>query len=168
MATNLKKINFMSESRYNSLPTKNDDELYAVDIDNKFNSLESGINGLENSKANTSLNNLTTAGKEVATKASFPGSTKRTQLTFGATGTTYTAPADGYFYARLAGGGLATYLILYNQSSAMYSVDKANSARHECNVWIPAVKNEVVVLQYATQNNPTLQTIHFLYAEGES
>ena len=66
--------------------------------DSDENLVISSTGGGGTSGADTSLSNLTAAGKEVAATMSMPSSVKDELSTSGASGSQYTAPADGYFY----------------------------------------------------------------------
>lgn len=113
--------------------------------------------------ANTALSNITSAGKNVCANMPMPSSTK-TALTIGASGTTYTAPADGYFDIRL------------NITSGGYiSVDyPGTSWVHSCvsgfqgTVLLPVSKGVVIALAYSNRDAQSYEHMNFIYANGAS
>lgn len=109
--------------------------------------------------ADTSLSNLTNAGNIVGAGLGMPSSTY-TDLTIGADGTQYTAPANGYVnFACLAG----TMLQLYNLTagSLFSSVQVANSSA--LGIWLPVKKGDIFSI-YSIVTTPL--RLRFHYAEG--
>lgn len=90
-------------------------------------------------------------------------SNKYINLTLGASGTTYTAPANGYFCHIGTFGTTAGYVLLDNTNTKLitqsYGGNNVNS-----HVYLPAKKGDVVK---ATYNNTKSGAIYFVYAEGE-
>lgn len=81
-------------------------------------------------------------------------------LTTGASGTTYTAPADGYFAASFTLSSAAGYgLLRANEISAIAT--RGNASATYC--YLPISKGTVCTLSY---NNSTVGTVLFIYAEG--
>jgi hypothetical protein len=116
-------------------------------------------------KANTVADNFSTAGKAVLAGMGMPGN-KRIRLTLGASGTTYTAPANGYFCFR----GKATA----DMQFAYIGDDDYNKIGYQCTVartgdWIvastPVAKNETIIVDY---NIGAETTLDFIYAQGEN
>lgn len=124
----------------------------------KGNNLLAGLPDISG-KANVSLDNLSSAGDIYGSKLGMPSSAY-TDLTIGADGTQYTAPANGYVnFACLAG----TMLQLYNKSSSelFSSVVAANSSA--LGIWLPVKKGDIFSI-YSVVTTPW--RLRFHYAEG--
>lgn len=125
-----------------------------VEIDNLATDLST--------KANKDFSNVTSTAKEIMSKASMP-SDRVIQLTIPPSGTTLTAPADGWY---LFDTGSATWACL---ATANYRVVQ-NSAGNtvDSTPFIPVKKGETVQVDYASSLNT--QAYHkgfkFIYAEG--
>lgn len=126
-----------------------------------------------NSKADTDLVNLTPQGKSLVANYAMP-SEKYVDLEFGASGTIYTAPANGWFYAR---GGTATTANGYHDISlsvggttvltAIYvSMGHLMSGNTVVYALVPVKKGQQVTLSYYTSLTRE-KLIRFIYAEGE-
>lgn len=127
---------------------------------------DSVLTTLLDAKADTSLSNLTTTGEAVVPHLSMPGST-RTALTVGASGSTYTAPADGYFYAQGKGAASSTnthtYIELKTQTQGV-SQGVYGASAYGYKVYIPVLKGTEVTLDY--QASVTNLSLVFIYAKG--
>lgn len=122
---------------------------------------QQGLSG----KADTNLGNLSTAGKALASGLGMP-SNRYIDLTLGASGSTYTAPANGYFCLRGNNGISGDFHIsFYNQTANFRQTVSGNSYADWVSTYIPAKKSDVVNLLY---NNLTAASHSFLfiYAEG--
>jgi len=84
-------------------------------------------------------------------------------LKFGATGTSYTAPANGWFYFKRASDGTNTSLSLENNTKG-YMVETTTSLANP-SILLPVVKNDVVRMWWI--NGATDNVLRFYYAEGE-
>ena len=95
--------------------------------------------------ADTSLSNLTDAGDIVAANASMPSATYD-DLTLGASGSTYTAPANGYFaiYAQTSG---TNFQIRMLNDTAGYCVSQRTQSQY-CDFILPIQKGHVMSLSY--------------------
>lgn len=119
-----------------------------------------------NLKANTNLSNLTAEGKSLASGLGMP-SDRYIDLSVGATGTDYTAPANGYFALHgVAVGGASTYIELINISKA-HELGSCQQAVFNggLRVFVPCLKGEVV--RYYN-NNARVDHFRFYYAEGDN
>lgn len=110
-------------------------------------------------KANTDLSNLSADGKDIASGLGMP-SNRYIDLTLGASGTKYTAPANGWFAVRVPFTGNQA-CSLSNANSLLGSQCTANGG------WtgytsIPTNKGDVITLLY----NCTPNLFRFVYAEG--
>ena len=113
-------------------------------------------------KANVDMNNLSTAGKAEVAGLAMP-SDKYIDLTLGASGSTYTAPADGYF--GILGISTAAYghLNIVNLFGWLrFSMQKAQ-AQQTGGGFVPVNKGATVLLEYASMN---IEKFRFVYAQG--
>lgn len=132
-----------------------------IDIDNIATDL--------NNKADKDLTNtvgaLSSSAKEYFTKISLPSS-KYINLTLGASGTTYTAPANGYFYInKVAGVSSHTYIDLQNSTSGFSC--RSNSITSTLTtqaVLLPVRKNDIAKVTYNVEG--TTNSFKFIYAVG--
>lgn len=124
-------------------------------------SQESISNGLGYIPASVDLSNLTATGKEKAANLAMPSSS-HIDLTLGASGTTYTAPADGYYcyYGHINNG----YLHFGNLTASVYSMFQFNGDSGGASCFIPVQKGQIVAANYANIVSTTF--FRFVYAEG--
>ena len=119
-----------------------------------------------NGKADIDLGNLSNAGKIVASGLGMP-SNSYDDLTLGASGATYTAPADGYFFLHKSSGTISSaYLVGYNADASDY-YDIAwgpNFAADDLSLVIPVKKDDEIIIYYTA--NGTTKNFRFIYAEG--
>lgn len=123
--------------------------------------------------ANTDFSNLTDTADIYIAHAAMPSDTYEA-LTWGATGTTYTAPADGWFYAqaRFTGAVGAHYILLSTSGtgmairSGMYNANTATVVTDQIN--LPVRKGATVTLNYGSASGQTMDNnyIRFCYAVG--
>ena len=106
--------------------------------------------------------NGTTGVKQSITNWSFPSATFDT-LTFGASGTAYTAPADGWFCCRRISDGSATGVTLVNESAGGLIVEATTNVAAP-SIFIPAKKGDTVRLYWV--NGATSNSLTFHYAVG--
>jgi len=116
-------------------------------------------------KADVGLGNLTDAGKIVSAHLSMPSGTYDL-LTLGASGSTYTAPADGYFmlYAEY-GSGTGVFFDAFLASCGYIGFRhyfSSSSSAGRC--FVPAKKGDVLSLYYSGTLANT--EFRFVYAEG--
>lgn len=115
------------------------------------------------SKANKGLDNLSDDGKSMVAKLSSP-STRKEAVTVGASGSSYTAPASGYFsFITTNTASVNNYTYLYNTTTGVNSYAMANAAIAAAG-FVPAKKGDSVTLYYS---NSTIDTFYFIYKEGE-
>ena len=127
-----------------------------------------------NNKLDLNANNLDTAGKSLISGLSMP-SNKYIDLTLGESGSSYTAPANGYFSVGGNFGNVNGYFTLALWDNAishtlLASEAKANSSDYGCFCWIPVKKGDKVFAYYnyspfssTTSGTPFFM---FIYAEG--
>ena len=100
--------------------------------------------------------------KNVIAHQSMP-SNRYTDLTLGATGATYTAPADGYYTIAKAATALGQYINMINGSNGICADSVATGAM-DCRVFIPVSRGDVVTINYTTAG--TTGVFRFVYANG--
>ena len=107
-------------------------------------------------RAKTNFDNITMVGTSSSAGWAMP-STTYVSITPGASGATYTAPANGFFHA-VCGAAI--------QVANLRSLLSANSPGTSVGggaCWVPARKNDNVFINYSTTD---YLTINFVYAEG--
>lgn len=113
-------------------------------------------------KVDLDAGNLSNAGKSLLSGFGMP-SDNYESLTLGASGSTYTAPANGWFYFGKVSGAAKKYIELKtdNLGIQMHSVD----TNDYMTIFIPVKKDDVVYINYNATGNTTY--LRFVYAEGE-
>ena len=96
-----------------------------------------------------------------AAAASMPSS-RYVELTLGASGSTYTAPADGWMYLQMAYVA-DKYVDIYNRTSGTGYIMSAASASTSLRTMTPCRKGDILSIQYTAT---TVQIFRFIYAEG--
>lgn len=92
-------------------------------------------------------------------------SSKYIDLTLGASGTTYTAPANGWFFVNKKGNALHQYFWLQNNTKMIALRSScSDGATDNCLVLIPVEKGDIVQAIYTTAG--TLVRFRFYYAVG--
>ena len=114
-----------------------------------------------NSKADVDLSNVNVSGTSIASGWSMPSS-RYIDLTLGASGSTYTAPANGWFFLSKTAGSDFYYANI--NSIKMYDFRDAyrTSPLTPC---IAVLKGDVVTVDYNATG--TTNYFRFVYAEGE-
>ena len=133
--------------------TKTDIE---VDIDNVVSDL--------NGKADTNLSNIDNQAKILMSGMGMPSGTY-TELPLGASGTTYTAPANGWFTAKILNPIQWSNFSLYNTITLLgytlvFTTNHGTADYHKLS--IPAKKGDIIKVQYTG----TLDKLIFIYAQG--
>ena len=121
-------------------------------------------NGVINSfKPYTSFSSLNWNDKGIISNWSMP-SNIYSDLTFGASGSTYVAPANGYFMllCYIPAGGICQ---LFNETSFVSHV--AAAAPQDASLWLPVKSGAVVTLNYSGASlAQSYNFFRFYYAEG--
>lgn len=125
-----------------------------------------GLNAsLFDGKLDTTAQNLTSEGKKALVGLPF-ASTRHDTLTLGATETTYTAPANGYFVINKTSSGSGQRLAFINRTSdTQYSVFSTGNGQALA-LSIPAAKGDVVEVRYTL--GAATNVFEFVYAIGET
>ena len=117
-------------------------------------------------KANTSLSNLTAEGKSLVSGWSMP-SNRYIDLTLGASGTTYTAPANGWFFVSKKSTAATQEFVFENKSAANFSVNQESvTANRTIRLTISAKKGDNIYSYYTLGGSTDY--FRFIYAEGEN
>ena len=114
-------------------------------------------------KADTDLGNIDSDGKAVISNFAAPSS-HYDDLTLGVSGSTYTAPADGYFYLLKIASGTYQYGNLKNQSNGMIISSYPHDAGFGATVMLPAAKGDIVSCSYTVGG--VTSVFRFIYAKG--
>lgn len=113
-------------------------------------------------KANVEMDNLSASGKSLVSGWSMP-STRYIDLTLGASGSTYTAPANGWFQID---GGSKSGNKWANISNGIYSMASTSiSGVYNAKFLYPVKKGDIVTISY-TLNTDNI-VFRFIYAEGD-
>ncbi len=112
-----------------------------------------------NGKADTDLTNTTNTGYIKMAGASMP-SNKYINLTLGASGTTYTAPANGWFCVNT--GNVAGSVTIYNANLGMGTMSPAISGWGGGVAFLPVKKGDIVTIWYSNG----AEIFRFVYAVG--
>lgn len=118
---------------------------------------QQGLSG----KADTNLGNLSTAGKDLASGLGMP-SNRYINLTLGASGSTYTAPANGWYCLKKQANGNGQSLSL--QTSKIQVDGNATVNGNYVGLILPVVKGDVLTVYYTLGGN--IVDFRFIYAEG--
>lgn len=126
-----------------------------TDIQVDIDEIATDLNG----KADVDLTNVNNSGSSLSASWAMPSSTY-TILTTGASGSTYTAPSNGYLVARGTASASGQYLELVAEN--VDSLIHSSAAVLDIAVFIPILKGKIATLYYSTAT----PTVTFVYAEG--
>jgi hypothetical protein len=91
-------------------------------------------------------------------------SSKYTELTLGATGTQYTAPANGWVSLNKVCGGSGQYINMTNKANGMSIAFVAINSNNTLACYLPVQKGQVFTVGYTASG--TTNHFRFIYAEG--
>lgn len=117
-----------------------------------------------NGKADVDLSNVNVSGTSLASGWSMPSS-RYIDLTLGASGATYTAPANGYFYLQKIATSTTQVLLMVNNSK-IGSIFTTNDTNKGVQSYIPVSKGDTLSVTYSLGGATTI--FRFVYAEGEN
>ena len=117
---------------------------------------------LFNGKVDLNAYNLSSIGKSFVSGLPMPSS-RYEDLTLGASGTTYTATDNGYFWLRKTVD--SSDYIIFELDSGMSIRSTRPSASSDSDIFIPCRKGGTVKVSYT--GSGTLKYFRFIYAEGE-
>lgn len=134
-----------------------------TDIQVDIDEIATDLNG----KADTDLTNTTNQAKILMSGMGMPSDTY-IDLTLGASGTTYTAPANGYYFIdKIGNSGQYLELGVYdtNTENLLYEVSLYSSASAtNLRTTIPILKNNVLKIWYNVSGSTV--RFRFIYAKG--
>lgn len=146
------------------------DTVIAPNISNAANKSLSNLDatgqGVINGKADVDLTNCTNVANIKMAHNAMP-SDNYIDLTLGASGTSYTAPADGYFYISKQAGSDWYYFELEindNNGNFLYAGWNSDYRNSPCACFVPIKKGnicKVIYNAYGVTNN-----FRFIYAQG--
>ena len=123
-----------------------------------------GLNSeLFNNKLDLNANNLDTAGKSLISGLGMP-SNRYIELTLGASGSTYTAPANGWYLLSLHNGSANTYSYMNNITSNNVVGGSILVGITEQRL-LPVKKGDSVMITYGAIDAQD-KVLRFVYAEG--
>lgn len=115
-----------------------------------------------NGKADTDLTNVTDTGYIKMAGAGMP-SNKYIDLTLGASGTKYTAPANGWFAFQKQSNGADQFCQAYVENSFAYEA-QVNYSSGKAAFFAPVLKGQDLVIGYNLTGNT--DRFQFIYAQG--
>lgn len=127
-----------------------------VDIDE----IETDLNG----KADVDLSNSNNQAKILMAGMGMPSNTYE-NLTLGASGTSYTAPANGWFYFSKNAGASSKYISLKNSTACNMQTELiSNASNNVLHTYLPVSKGDTVLVEYDATGTTNL--FRFIYAQG--
>lgn len=90
---------------------------------------------------------------------------KYIDLTLGASGSTYTAPANGWFFISKVSTASGQIVSLQNKTIIMQTGTYSSASGQGLKVYLPVKKGTVVAASYTTAG--TTEAFRFIYAEGD-
>lgn len=118
---------------------------------------------LFNGKLDLNASNLSAQGMRYIAGMGMP-SNKKISLTLGASGSSYTAPANGWFCIRKGTASTNQYIAIGSSQSQICSKCISPTSSNEVYVNIPVLKNQTVWITYNASGSTNL--FCFIYAQG--
>ena len=115
--------------------------------------------------ARKDLSNLTAEGKSYGSGLSMPSS-RNIDLTLGASGSSYTAPANGWFVINKKTNAQNQYVYMGCTENSMRVSNRVYLSDVFIELFLPAKKGDVVKVTYSAGGE--LSYFKFIYAEGET
>lgn len=116
------------------------------------------------SVANSNASNFSQAGRSYLAGLGMP-SGRYIDLTLGASGSTYTAPANGTFYFRKRSTAAGQYISLANPSNETYEEYFSSNSNQDFGISMNVLKGVAINANYTFGG--TTHEFKFVYAEGE-
>ena len=85
-------------------------------------------------------------------------------LTLGASGSTYTAPSNGWFCLQKVTNNTNQYVLLQNLTNGMENMHQYYNSGYVARIYLPCKKNDTVRCSYTANGNTT--AFRFIYAVG--
>ena len=117
------------------------------------------------SVVNSNASNFSQAGRSYLSGLGMPSS-KYIDLTLGASSSTYTAPANGWFVLRKAANNVGQYVYMYTTCVDIGTCFNVASGSDIPSYFLPVKAGDIVRIDY-TLGGATMQ-FRFIYAEGEN
>ncbi len=114
-------------------------------------------------KVDTNAGNFTAEGKSLIGSYGMP-SDRYIDLTLGATGSTYTAPANGWFVCDLKAGATNFQVFIRNNNNGMTANSISPASSGQSAVIMPCKKGDVISVYYGSYNSVNI--FRFIYAVG--
>lgn len=131
-----------------------------TDIQADIDEIATDLNG----KADVDLTNVNNSGTSKGAGWAMPSDTYE-DLTLGASGTTYTAPANGYYFLHKRSSNSGQDIDLVNITSSNLSVVILSSGgSQDLKAFVPAFKNDIVQVHYNAGGSTYY--FRFIYAKG--
>ena len=111
---------------------------------------------------NSNASNFSQAGRSYLSGLGMP-SNRYIDLTLGASGSTYTAPANGWFYLQMIYAA-EKYVDIWNSTSNTGCIMSSASSGSALRAFAPCRKGDIIVVNYSAT---TKEVFKFVYAEGE-
>lgn len=131
-----------------------------IDIDN----IVTDLNGKADRDLTNAVGALSSSAKEYFTKISLPSS-KYVDLTLGASGATYIAPADGYFQFTKRASGAVQSISLWNSTISSFGIRTSVPSGENAACFLPIRKGDICSVTYSTSGETI--TFRFYYTQGE-
>lgn len=142
-----------TKAQYDAIVTKDADTLYNITDDTTTNNF-----------ADTDLSNVSDDAKILMSGMGMP-SNRYINLTLGASGTTYTAPADGWFFLRKFSNDINQMIGLYQTADDGVSSELVcPSANMDSSIYLPVRKGQIIACWYS-MGGATAE-FKFIYAVG--
>ena len=147
---------------YNKTTWKTGDTITA----DKLNNIETGISN----SLDVNSSNISNTGKSNLSVLSMP-SNRYIDLTLGESGSTYTAPANGWLVLAKFATQANEYVQLnatpstLGDSNNFITTAAAPTANYVCDVFMPMIKGQSTTVNYYTTGD--VLAFRFIYAEGE-
>lgn len=122
------------------------------------------VHPADTSRANTDLGNLSSTGKAAIANYAMPSSTY-SDLTLGASGSTYQAPLNGYLQLSKTSGASGERVKLYNSTTLKATSSWSSATGQILDVFIPVRAWETITYVYTASG--TTVGFRFIYAQGE-
>lgn len=122
------------------------------------------VNLVDTGKLTQEVANLIPNNSDLISGYSMP-SDRYVDLELGASGTTYTAPANGWFTFNKLSGATGKVIVLSNLACNMGTTCTASGSNQTLRAFVPAKKGQSVYVAYDATG--TTNVFRFVYAEGE-
>lgn len=136
-----------------------------TDIELDIDDITTDLNYKADIDLSNATSNISSAAKDFFTGLALP-SDRYIDLPLGASGTQYTAPADGFFYVRKIANNPNEFVWMQNASAGNLAgaMNVSPYAGIYLSAYIPIVKGNIMALEYTTTGST--QFFRFIYAQG--